>query len=266
MEELFNISYYFSGNSYDFIESKGLLSEFLEEYPEPEGPLLTDQDEINLDDFIEDFIVQRDLKKFIEQFEQHTSANEFLIKDITNKNSLYEYESCFLLSKEDILYRIRESRNIYETDEGSFIINDEKEVRQLTDQALDLIEKYGNIYTDDIRGIDYIGFHYDCVIPYKEKMYITPASFYDLYGNDHYPIDLSEIDPSKKKDADLLIYDMWDDPEMCPPLNYTARINGEHSLTKEQEKPSLNDVAQESRGASHQLTADTHAAEPKQER
>lgn len=259
MEELFNRSYYFSGNSYDFIESKGLLSEFLKEYPEPEGPLLTDQDEINLDDFIEDFIVQRDLKKLIEQFEQHTSANEFLIKDITKKNHFDK--SCFLLSKEDILYRIRKSRDIYETDEGSFIINDEEEVRQLTDQALDLIEKYGNIYTDDIRGIDYIGFNYDCVIPYKEKMYITQASFYDLYGDDHYPIDPSEIDPSKKKDADLLIYDMWYDPEMCPPLNYTARINGEHSLTKEQEKPSLNDVAQESRGASDKLNTENYPSQ-----
>ena len=261
MEELFNRSYYFSGNSYDFIESKGLLSEFLEEYPEPEGPLLTDQDEINVDDFIEDFIVQRDLKKIIEQFDQHTSANEFLIKDITNKNSLYEYEACFLLSKEDILYRICESRDIYETDEGSFIINGEKEVRQLTDKALDLIEKYGHIYTDDIRGIDYIGFNFDSVIPYKENMYITPASFYDLYGDDHYPIDLNEIDPSKKKDADLLIYDMWNDPEMCPPLNYTARINGKHSLTKEQEKPSLNDVAQESRGASDKLNPENYLSQ-----
>ncbi|WP_270600522.1 hypothetical protein [Faecalicoccus pleomorphus] len=96
------------------------------------------------------------------------------------------------------------------------------EVRQLTDQAQNLLTpKHGGdvafIYDNEI------DFYPDETITYNGKTYD--------YLTDSRP----------------LLEDMWDDPEMCPPLNFLARIN------EEQGTPSLGDIAQESREAAEEL-------------
>ena len=110
------------------------------------------------------------------------------------------------------------------------------EVRQLTDQAQNLLTPKHGGEVAFIDG-DEIDIYPDETITYNGKTY-------DYLTNSR-----------------PLLEDMWYDPEMCPPLNYTARINGKHSLTKEQEKPSLNDVAHESRGASDKLNAENYPSQ-----